>query len=177
MGHDFFCKITHPCVTHDPFICVTELIYRYEVSRSYVIYSKMYYEYTGISNLFAKSFIQCNTRYFYVVWHDSCICMKILAHTWYIGKYFTNIHGSVIHLYSHSSTGNTWPIHLCGMTYSYVWSASRHTHEWVMSLVWVTSHIWMSHVFRLNKSCLTSEWVMSHTWISHVSYGHAAQMN
>ena len=41
---------------------------------------------------------------------------------------------------------------------------SCHTHEWVMS------HIWMSHVTHMNESCHTHEWVMSHTWMSHVTH-------
>ena len=28
---------------------------------------------------------------------------------------------------------------------------------------WVMSHMWMSHVARVNESCHTCEWVMSHT--------------
>jgi len=37
------------------------------------------------------------------------------------------------------------------------------TYEWVMS------HVWMSHVSRMNESCLTYERVMSHVWMSHLS--------
>ena len=32
---------------------------------------------------------------------------------------------------------------------------------------WVTPHVWMSHVARMNESCHTYEWVMSHIWRSH----------
>ena len=39
---------------------------------------------------------------------------------------------------------------------------SCHTHEWVMSLTWV------SHVTHMNESCHTHEWVMSHPY--DVSY-------
>jgi len=35
---------------------------------------------------------------------------------------------------------------------------------------WVTSHIWMSHVTRMNRWCHTCEWVMSHIWMSHITY-------
>jgi len=35
---------------------------------------------------------------------------------------------------------------------------------------WVTSHVWMSHASSVNESCLTCEWVMSHMWMSHVSH-------
>ena len=41
-------------------------------------------------------------------------------------------------------------------------NAPRHTHEWVMS------HLWTSHVTRMNESCHTYEWVMSHIWMSHL---------
>jgi len=40
---------------------------------------------------------------------------------------------------------------------------SCHTYEWVMS------HVWISHVTRVNKSCQTCKWVMSHVWMSHVT--------
>ena len=32
------------------------------------------------------------------------------------------------------------------------------------------SHIWMSHITHMNKSCHTYEWVMSHMWMSHVTH-------
>jgi len=35
-----------------------------------------------------------------------------------------------------------------------------HTHEWVMS------HLWMSHVTHMNESCHTYEWVMPHTYMN-----------
>jgi len=41
------------------------------------------------------------------------------------------------------------------------------------------SHIWMSHVTRMNKSCHTHESVMSHIWMSHVCHiwmSHAAHL-
>ena len=41
---------------------------------------------------------------------------------------------------------------------------SCHTHEWVMS------HIWMSQVTHMNESCHTYEWVMLHIWMSHVTH-------
>ena len=41
---------------------------------------------------------------------------------------------------------------------------SCHTFEWVMS------HVWMSHVKRVNESCHTYKWVMSHIWMSHVTH-------
>ena len=57
-------------------------------------------------------------------------------------------------------------------------SESCHTHQWVMSHVWVShvgvscqtyewvmSHVWVSHV---GEPCHTYEWVMSHVWVSHV---------
>jgi len=69
---------------------------------------------------------------------------------------------------------------------------SCHTYEWVMSYIyarvsksmvdcccsspysctacaWVKSHVWTSHVTRMNESCHTYEWVMSHAWTSHVT--------
>ena len=53
---------------------------------------------------------------------------------------------------------------------SHVWMShvtrmneSCHTYEWVMA------HVWMSHVTRMNESCHTYEWVMSHVWLSHVT--------
>jgi len=52
-----------------------------------------------------------------------------------------------------------------------IMDASCHTYECV------TSHIWMSHVTRMNDSCHTYEWgmshiewFMSHLWMRHVSH-------
>jgi len=58
---------------------------------------------------------------------------------------------------------------------------SRVTHVWhahsyvrldscMFELVWVMSHIWMSHVTHMNESCYTYEWVMLHIWMSHVTH-------
>ena len=41
---------------------------------------------------------------------------------------------------------------------------SCHTHDWVMS------HVWMRHVTHMNESCHTHEWVLSHVWMSHVTH-------
>jgi len=37
---------------------------------------------------------------------------------------------------------------------------------------WVMSHVWMSHVSHMNESCLTYEWVMTHeeSWLSHIPH-------
>ena len=32
-----------------------------------------------------------------------------------------------------------------------------------------TSHVWRSHVTRMNESCHTQEWVMSHAWMSNAT--------
>jgi len=89
-------------------------------------------------------------------WHDSFICMT------------HDPLSSVRH-------DETWPTLMnesCNMTQdSFLWMS--HTYEWVLSLLlshwweWVMSHIWTSHVTRLNESCHTYEWVMSHMWMSH----------
>jgi len=54
---------------------------------------------------------------------------------------------------------------------SHVWTShvtrmneSCRTYEWVMS------HVWTSHVPHMNESCRTYEWVMSHVWTSHVPH-------
>jgi len=41
---------------------------------------------------------------------------------------------------------------------------SCHTHEWVLS------HIWIGHITHMNESCHTYEWVMSRIWMSHVTH-------
>ena len=43
-------------------------------------------------------------------------------------------------------------------------NASCHTYEWV------TSHIWMSHVTRMSESCHTYKCVISHVWMSDAMY-------
>jgi len=72
----------------------------------------------------------------------------------------------------------------------HIWviSMSHVTHEWVMSHIGESCHIWLSHVpyewvmSRMSESChisvshVTYQWVMSHmseschTWVSHVTY-------
>ena len=42
-------------------------------------------------------------------------------------------------------------------------------HTSVHTSVWVTLHIWMSHVTHLNASSRTYEWVMSHMCMRHIS--------
>jgi len=47
---------------------------------------------------------------------------------------------------------------------------SRHTHDWVIS------HMWISHVSNMNALCHTYEWVMPHTWMNHLTR-HVTHMN
>jgi len=54
------------------------------------------------------------------------------------------------------------PMH-CDVTHSYVW------HDAFLSVIWLMSHIWMSHVIHINESCHTYEWAMLHIWISLLS--------
>ena len=78
-----------------------------------------------------------------------------------------------------------WLIHRWDMTHSYV------QHDLFICVKWLVrttrcirmlsliidesiSHIWMSHVSRMNESWLTHEWVMAHTWMSHISRMNAA---
>ena len=61
---------------------------------------------------------------------------------------------------------------------------SHVTRECVRVYEWVMSHVWMSHVTRMNESrmnesCHTYEWVMSHVWMGNVYVGtsHVSHMN
>jgi len=56
------------------------------------------------------------------------------------------------------------------LIHAWLWARrSYHTCEWVMS------HIWMSHVTRMNESCHTHEWVVSHLWTRHVTHINEAR--
>jgi len=63
------------------------------------------------------------------------------------------------------SMSHVWMSH---MTYEWVMSwkvlSSRraHTHEWVMSHMNESCHIWMNHVTHMNESCHPYEWIMSY---------------
>jgi len=62
---------------------------------------------------------------------------------------------------------------------------SCHTYDWVMSHIWM-SHVtrvngachthlelrtsWISHVTNMTESCHTYEWVTLHVWMSHVTH-------
>jgi len=63
---------------------------------------------------------------------------------------------------------DTKAIHMCGRVKRliHMCNASCRTYEWV------TSHIWTSHVARMDDVRHTYEWVMSHIWMSHVTHMH-----
>jgi len=70
-----------------------------------------------------------------------------------------------------------WVMSLSWMSHVSHLNESCLTYEWVMSHIrmshvsheWVTSHIWISNVSHMNEPRLTFEWVMSHKWMSHVT--------
>jgi len=55
-------------------------------------------------------------------------------------------------------------VRLFGCLLMYVHHSMLHTYEWV------NSHIWMSHVPHMNKTCPTYVWAMSHIWMRHVPH-------
>jgi len=94
----------------------------------------------------------------YICWqYLTCIC-------WYVW------HDSSISEPFHRSTSTISPIYICcqhltcyiHMRADCWYSSDRNG--------WVISHIWMSHVTRMNKSCHTYEWGMSPKWIRHVTH-------
>jgi len=116
----------------------------------------------------------CGTPHLYV-WHDpfASVIGRILCVWHHFGH---GIHG---HLgFAVRCAGTTFPL-VCVMT-------SNHTHEWVMSHMWirhvvhmneschtyecVMAHIWVIHVTRVNESCHTCQYVMSQIWMSHVTH-------
>ena len=92
--------------------------------------------------------------------HDSFICGTWLIHMWHMTHSYV-AHNSFRLVVSYVVASTC----MNEMRY-YKWrvTAVRHTHERIMS------HIWMSHVTHMNESCPTYEWVMRHIWMRHVPH-------
>jgi len=59
-----------------------------------------------------------------------------------------------------------WPIYMCDMTHSF-----KHVvYVLVSPFGDPLSHVWMSHITRLNESCHTYEWITSRIWMSHSAH-------
>jgi len=88
-------------------------------------------------------------------------------------------HSHKWHIISHIYMSHvvTWLVYMCNVRISHFtykwgmcgWGVSRN-YEACHVCEWVMSHVWMSHVARMNGSCPTYEWVMSHMWMSHVTH-------
>jgi len=77
-------------------------------------------------------------------WVMSHKCMNhVTCVTWIVMSHVTRVDQIVLY------TCVTRPIHLCD--------------------IFLSSHIWMSHVTYMNESCHVYRWVASHIWMSHVT--------
>jgi len=105
----------------------------------------------------------------------SCWCHTIHIHPEkrrcysYIGFVKDLAHTHTIYIYIYISSRRTINISIASPD-----AKRAHIQIWI-AYEWVMSHIWKSHVTRMNghvtqmnESCHTYEWVMSHIWMSHV---------
>jgi len=89
------CDMTHSCVWHDLFICVTWLIHMCDSTHSYVWHESFKWttwpiHMCDMTHSYVWLFLFLYVTRLIHVWHDSFICV-------------------------------TWLIHMCDMTHSYVW--------------------------------------------------------
>jgi len=163
------CDITHSYVRHDSFIYVTWHMRDFGMTRScvrhYSCTCATWIVYMCESCVYATWLIHvCDMTHSYV-WHDSFIRVTWLIHMWDM------THSWRIQMcdMTHSSCV-TWLGHMCNMTQTLHHNdvlpmgtrytmpiKSYHTHEWVMS------HIWLCHLTHMNGLRHTYEWVMSNT--------------
>ena len=147
------------------FICVTWLMHMCDMVHSYV----------GHDSFVCVPWLvyMCDMTHLYV-WHDSFICVTWLirmrdmtySHVWhdsFTWVPYPTVGNAATHTSYTTMVTHEWVTSHIGLSHVTRMNESCHTYEWVMS------HIWMSHVTHMNESCHTYEWVMSHVWISHVT--------
>jgi len=100
------CDLTHSCVWHDSFICVTWLICTCDMTHSYVWYDSFICV-TGLIHT-------CDMTHSYV-WHNSFICVTWLAHMCDMTSPYV-CHYLFIRM--------TWLILICDMTHFDIWHDS-----------------------------------------------------
>jgi len=133
---------THLYVQHDSFICG---IHTCDTTHSYV-WHESFIPVTCWHDSFIR--VSCwHDSFIYVsCWHDSSICVTRHIHT--CNKHRTHPKFPVCIYYA----GATWRIPLCDVTCSYVPVSISYTVR-VCQTEKTVSHIWMSHVTRINNSC------------------------
>ena len=140
----YMCGMTHSCVWHDPFICVTWPIHMCDMTHS------------------------CDTWLIHV-WYDPLIRDRTHSCvTWLI--YSRAAHRTSRQCFTFVCV--TWLIHMCDMTHSYVWHA--HSYAECDLFVRVTKFIeneficvtWLIHMCNLTHStCDTTHLKLDHMWI------------
>jgi len=118
MTNSYVCDMTHSCVWHDSFICVTWLIHMCDMTNSYVCdmthscvwsvsCSFVWHDSFGARHL---EKVVVRVTWLTYVWHDSIICVRWLIHV------CDMTHPCVWH---DVFICVTWLIHMCDMTHSY----------------------------------------------------------
>jgi len=80
-------------------------------------------------------------------------------------------------LLSHTQMSHGTRVHATHVNESDSYSPSNVTE---LQMCWVLSHVWMTHVTRVNHvthvndSCHTCQWVMSKIWVCHVTHIYAS---
>jgi len=105
---DRTCDMSHSCVWHDAFMCVTWLIHVFDMTHSYVWHD---------------SFI-C-VRWLLHVWHDSYTCVTWLVHMCEM---------TYSYVWHDSFTCVTWLIHVFDMTSPCVWYDSFIRVTWLIHM-------------------------------------------
>ena len=156
------CDMTHSCVWHDSFKCVTWLIsvcgMRFIRMYNFVILlgPKQSRKYT-----YEK--VMSHTQMSHVThMNESCH-----THEWVMSLMSLS---QVTHM-NESRHENDWAV-------SHIWISHRtHVDESCPTNGWVMSHPSMSHVTHKHESCVprtcrtyTFKWVMSHVWMSRVTH-------
>jgi len=171
----FMCDMTHSCVWHEWFMCVTIwLIRTCGMTHSCVWHDSFVCVWRDSLIWVAWLIHMCCMTYSYV-WYDSFICV-----TWRIHMCGMT-HAYVLH---DSFICVTWHIHICDMTHPYVWRDSfifviwlipmcgiTHSYMWHDLYICVT---WLIHMCDMTRSCMWHDSFIMSPWRSSVGVWHGS---
>jgi len=136
--------MTHSCVWHGSFLCLTWLIHVCDMTHSYVWHDS------------------------FCVWHDSLICLTWLIHVCDMTHSYVWTHSCVWH---DSFICVTWLIHLCDITHPFVWhdSLTRVTDSFICDMTPSTSTL-MWHDTFTSMTWLLKMYDMTPSHVQHCSF-------
>jgi len=160
------CDMNHSYVWHELFICVPWLIHTWDVTRTYALHDP----FTRVTWLIHM----CAMTHSYV-WRDLFICVTRLIHMCDMAHQKV-CHDAFMRVALDAFTFVTWLMYVCiedavdvTACHGIYTQESCNTYEWCMahvSMIHVTSHIWMSHGTHMNESCHTCEWMIYGTFFN-----------